>query len=733
MGVALVLAARSRLRQPARHRNRVRDGDARVRAGRGGARAQGSAPLDARRGGPRRRLHEAAEGVRRHRQHEEPLLARARFPRRASSSSSAGPSSRRPAGSGRRSARTSYASRCSVCGRAAYKLQAFVLSSTLAAAGGIVYMLLYSGSTLTVTQPNFTLMLLLMVVIGGAGSRWGAVLGGILYTYLDDRLIAIGSSSAVEGLPHVLRTPLEQPLFLLGVVVHPHRRLPAGRARRPRRARPALSGSTEDRERRSGRRVDAEHESRFADGVQHRVRGPRRRRAAALVQGLGYDRRGFGPAARAARGALSRRGDRQPRRRRERRARRAVHGPADGGGRRSPCSTTRGSSGRTSSASASAASSRRSSRSPIRERVAKLVLCSTMPGGPRSHPMPAAGLEAFGRFPTMEREAGLRLMVENSLGARGVRDGPSSSTRSTRTGSSARRPSRRGRPRRTRARRSTRTTGSAAIAVPTLVLHGGADNVVDPRNARAARRADPGCARRDRSRPRPPHGLGGLGARRATRHGVPACTCIRSATGSRPHARDAGPRRDRVRRSRDHLRRARRGRRRVRGSFAEAGLKRGDRVATLTGNSPEHVQVLFACAQLGLILLPLSWRLAAPELRYQLDDAEPSLFLVEDEYDELARATGHSFERLAEPRPAARHPDVAVGGRRSAAPDLHVGHDRQAEGRAADARELLLDEPRLRSRDRRARRRRRAAGAAAVPRRRAGTCRRCSPGGRARP
>jgi branched-chain amino acid transport system permease protein len=100
----------------------------------------------------------------------------------------------------------------------AYKLQAFVLSSTLAAAGGIVYMLLYSGSTLAVTQPNFTLTLLLMVVIGGAGSRWGAVLGGILYTYLNNRLIAIGSSSAVEDLPKAVRTPLEQPLFLLGVI-----------------------------------------------------------------------------------------------------------------------------------------------------------------------------------------------------------------------------------------------------------------------------------------------------------------------------------------------------------------------------------------------------------------------------------------------------------------------------------------------------------------------------------
>lgn len=82
------------------------------------------------------------------------------------------------------------------------------------------------------------------------------------------------------------------------------------------------------------------------------------------------------------------------------------------------------------------------------------------------------------------------------------------------------------------------------------------------------------------------------------------------------------------------------------GAFAAAGLKRGDRVATLTGNSPEHVMVFFACARLGLILLPLSWRLSPAELRYQLDDAEPALFLVEDAYDEAGVATGHAFERL---------------------------------------------------------------------------------------
>jgi fatty-acyl-CoA synthase len=81
----------------------------------------------------------------------------------------------------------------------------------------------------------------------------------------------------------------------------------------------------------------------------------------------------------------------------------------------------------------------------------------------------------------------------------------------------------------------------------------------------------------------------------------------------------------------------------------DRGMRRGDRVATLTGNSPEHVMVFFACAKAGFMLLPLSWRLAAPELRYQLDDAEPAVFLVEDEYATLADATGRTFEPLAPP------------------------------------------------------------------------------------
>ncbi len=69
------------------------------------------------------------------------------------------------------------------------------------------------------------------------------------------------------------------------------------------------------------------------------------------------------------------------------------------------------------------------------------------------------------------------------------------------------------------------------------------------------------------------------------------------------------------------------------------GLERGDRVATLTGNSPEHVEAFFACAKAGLMLMPLSWRLSASELAYQIDDAEPALLLVEEALSALAGET----------------------------------------------------------------------------------------------
>lgn len=142
-----------------------------------------------------------------------------------------------------------------------FKLTAFVLAGALAALGGLVHLLLTGGSTPQTTTSDFTLSLLVMVVLGGSGTRWGPMAGGILYTWADHRLGDLAGSGAVADLPAVLRVPLSQPLFLLGVlfvaVVH---LLPGGLARLPSRLkavrrRSAATGTPTDKKSRkeSGR------------------------------------------------------------------------------------------------------------------------------------------------------------------------------------------------------------------------------------------------------------------------------------------------------------------------------------------------------------------------------------------------------------------------------------------------------------------------------------------------
>jgi branched-chain amino acid transport system permease protein len=97
-----------------------------------------------------------------------------------------------------------------------YKLLSFVLACFLATAGGFVWLLLIGGASIEVTGAFFTLSLLVMVVLGGAGTKYGAMIGGLVYTVLDQRLGSLASSGRIQELPDVLRIPLSQPLFLLG-------------------------------------------------------------------------------------------------------------------------------------------------------------------------------------------------------------------------------------------------------------------------------------------------------------------------------------------------------------------------------------------------------------------------------------------------------------------------------------------------------------------------------------
>jgi fatty-acyl-CoA synthase len=59
--------------------------------------------------------------------------------------------------------------------------------------------------------------------------------------------------------------------------------------------------------------------------------------------------------------------------------------------------------------------------------------------------------------------------------------------------------------------------------------------------------------------------------------------------------------------------------------MAARGVQEGDRVAILTRNRIEFFEILFACAKLGAILVPLNWRMPPAELDGLIADAAPVL------------------------------------------------------------------------------------------------------------
>jgi branched-chain amino acid transport system permease protein len=99
-----------------------------------------------------------------------------------------------------------------------FKLAAFVISSGLATIGGMVYLFLTSGATPRVVSAEFTITLLLMVIIGGSGSLWGPVAGAVLYHYLNVRLTDWAGSETVADLPAILSKPLRDPIFIFGII-----------------------------------------------------------------------------------------------------------------------------------------------------------------------------------------------------------------------------------------------------------------------------------------------------------------------------------------------------------------------------------------------------------------------------------------------------------------------------------------------------------------------------------
>ncbi|HET7357045.1 MAG TPA: AMP-binding protein [Nocardioidaceae bacterium] len=111
-----------------------------------------------------------------------------------------------------------------------------------------------------------------------------------------------------------------------------------------------------------------------------------------------------------------------------------------------------------------------------------------------------------------------------------------------------------------------------------------------------------------------------------------------------------------------------------------AGLGRGDRLATVTANSADHVVAFFGCAKAGLLLAPLSWRASTTELAAMLRDARPALVATDTTYRDAVHA---ALTLLDDPPPAVL---LSAEGLEDDLPDLRA----RSEGRAG---QVALDDP----------------------------------------
>src|SRR5450755_2777192 len=76
---------------------------------------------------------------------------------------------------------------------------------------------------------------------------------------------------------------------------------------------------------------------------------------------------------------------------------------------------------------------------------------------------------------------------------------------------------------------------------------------------------------------------------------------------------------------------------------AEFGVGRGDRVAILSLNRPDYLVLLYACARLGAMLVPLNWRLAVAEQLFSLSDASVKVLALEQAFAEVLPALEKSL------------------------------------------------------------------------------------------
>ncbi len=119
------------------------------------------------------------------------------------------------------------------------------------------------------------------------------------------------------------------------------------------------------------------------------------------------------------------------------------------------------------------------------------------------------------------------------------------------------------------------------------------------------------------------------------------------------------------------------------------GIGRGDRVCILSPNSHHFLESFYGTAQIGVILVPLNYRLVAEDHRYILDHAGVKAVLVDDEYTDVVDSIREHLDAV-EHWIVARH---AASSAREADQDDPPDSEWSAPDGWVDWEELIADLP----------------------------------------
>jgi long-chain acyl-CoA synthetase len=69
------------------------------------------------------------------------------------------------------------------------------------------------------------------------------------------------------------------------------------------------------------------------------------------------------------------------------------------------------------------------------------------------------------------------------------------------------------------------------------------------------------------------------------------------------------------------------------GSLSRKGVQKGDRIAVLAKNYPQYLTLMGGIAALGVIMVPINFRLSADEVGYNLTNTEPVVIFVDPDFE----------------------------------------------------------------------------------------------------